>query len=68
VDLDLASPATLARLQTLDHLNLENLEAMAHLENLEASAAHRQTLDHLNLDKVEAMDQGALVLRLHNKA
>merc|ERR1719341_2179679 len=76
VDLDRASPETLARLRTLDHLNLENLEDLAHLENLEdlahlenleALAAHRQTLDHLNLDKVEAMDQGALVLHQDNK-
>jgi len=46
---------TLARLRTLDHLNLENLEALAHLVNLEAMA-HLENLEALaHLENLEAM-------------
>jgi len=46
---------TLARLRTLDHLNLENLEALAHLENLEAMA-HLENLEAMaHLENLEAL-------------
>ena len=55
VDLDRASPETLARLRTLDHLNLENLEALAHLENLEVMA-HLENLEAMaHLENLEAL-------------